>query len=60
MTKEQMIQELENLPEPLLQKALEFAKTLQAQDSDWEERIWQTYLVSEQERREVYQRLADS
>jgi hypothetical protein len=60
MTKEQIIQELEKLPEPVLQKVLEFAKTLQVSDSKLEDQIWQAYLASEQERREVYQRLANS
>ncbi|WNZ26490.1 DUF2281 domain-containing protein [Leptolyngbya sp. NK1-12] len=64
MTKEQILQELEQLPKPLLAKVLEFARTLQPVDqhaeADLESRIWQAYLASERERREVYQRLADS
>lgn len=65
MTKEQILQELEQLPEPILVKVLEFARTLQLQtdqatEANLESRIWQAYLESERERREVYQRLANS
>ena len=60
MTKEQIIQELEKLPEPLLVKVLEVARTLQSQESELESKIWQAYLASEHEREEVYRRLANS
>ena len=60
MTKEQIIQELEKLSEPLLVKVLEVARTLQSQESELELKIWQAYLDSEHEREEVYRRLANS
>ena len=60
MTKEQIIQELEKLSEPLLVKVLEVARTLQSQESELESKIWQAYLASEHEREEVYHRLANS
>lgn len=60
--KEQIIQELEQMPESLLQKVLEFTKTLQAeaQPEDVRDEVWQAYLKSEREREEVYRRLANS
>ena len=60
MTKEQIMLELEKLPEPLLLKVLEAARTLQSQESELESKIWQAYLASETERAEVYRRLANS
>ncbi|NEQ29269.1 MAG: DUF2281 domain-containing protein [Microcoleus sp. SIO2G3] len=60
-TKDLIIQELDQLPEPLLAKVLESIRQLKttelAQASD---RVWQAYLASEQENKEVYRRLANS
>lgn len=70
MTKEQIMQELEKLPEPLLLEVLEFARTLQIQPDPLElpkipnavrqGAAWAAYLASKQERAEVYRRLANS
>jgi hypothetical protein len=60
MTKEQILQELEQLPEPILVKLLELARKLQAEEAEREAEVWQAYLASERERKEVYQRLANS
>ncbi len=62
MTKEQILQELEQLPKPLLAKVLEFARGLQAEAAkpQVDPEVWQAYLASKREREEVYRRLADS
>ncbi|MGL5082954.1 MAG: DUF2281 domain-containing protein [Microcoleaceae cyanobacterium] len=60
--KEELIQEIENISEAELIRVLEFVKTLRT-DSGAESDthlVWQAYLQSEQEREEVYRRLADS
>lgn len=59
--KEQLLQEIDKLPESNLQKVLEFVHSLKAkQPSHIDDRGWQAYLDSEQEREEVYRRLANS
>ncbi|MGB3207490.1 MAG: DUF2281 domain-containing protein [Crinalium sp.] len=59
--KEQLIQEIDELPESNLQKVLEFVHSIKAeQQSHIEDRVWQAYLDSEREREEVYRRLANS
>jgi hypothetical protein len=55
-TKEQIIQELEQVPEEALSKVLELVRALSESKA---ERVWQAYLESEQEREEVYRRLAN-
>lgn len=64
MTKEQILQELGQLPEPILVKLLELAHKLQAEAAEEESKaeaaVWQAYLESEREREEVYRRLANS
>ena len=68
--KEELIQELEQVPEIELVKVLEFVRSLRAApkgqslkstltqpDTD---PVWQAYLNSEREREEVYRRLASS
>jgi hypothetical protein len=55
-TKEQIIQELEQVPEEELSKILELIRALSESKA---ERVWQAYLESEQEREEVYRRLAN-
>lgn len=60
-TKDQLIQEIEQVPESRLEEVLDFVRSLKAkQPQELEDRAWQAYLESEQERKEVYQRLADS
>lgn len=60
--KEQIIQELEQMPESLLQKVLEFTRTLQSETppEGVRDEVWQAYLISKRKREEVYRRLADS
>jgi hypothetical protein len=60
--RDQIIQELEHLPESRLEELLEFVRSLQAKDAgaSTDDEVWQAYLKSEQERREVYRRLAES
>jgi hypothetical protein len=60
--KEQLIQELEHLPEAQLEAVLTLVRSLKAeldQDSH-DSRVWQAYLASEQQYEEVYRRLANS
>ncbi|WP_414585077.1 hypothetical protein [Scytonema sp. PCC 10023] len=59
--KEQLLQELDQVPESTLHRVLEFVRSLKAeQQSNSENRVWQAYLDSEREREEVYRRLANS
>jgi len=60
--KDQLLQELDQVPEPLLLKVLEFVLSLQAEveQQKLEAQAWQAYLHSERERKEVYRRLANS
>jgi hypothetical protein len=60
--KDQLLQELDKVPEPLLLKVLEFVLSLQAEveQQKLEAQAWQAYLHSERERKEVYRRLANS
>ncbi len=59
--KEQILQEIDEMPEPTLHKVLEFVLSLKAdKKSNIDERVWQAYLDSEREREEVYRRLANS
>ncbi|MBW4681661.1 MAG: DUF2281 domain-containing protein [Microcoleus vaginatus WJT46-NPBG5] len=59
--KEQLLQELDQVPESTLQEVLEFVRSLKAEkQSNIEDRVWQAYLESEREREEVYRRLANS
>jgi uncharacterized protein YqgV (UPF0045/DUF77 family) len=60
-TKEQIIQELEQVPEGSLDEVLRLIRTLKEQPSESRaDRVWQAYLESVQEREEVYRRLASS
>jgi hypothetical protein len=58
--KEQLIQELEQLPEAQLEAVLTLVRSLKAEsDQDsYDSRVW--HLESKQEREEVYRRLANS
>jgi hypothetical protein len=60
--KDQLLQELDQVPEPLLLKVLEFVLSLQAEveQQKLEAQACQAYLHSERERKEVYRRLANS
>ncbi|PZV06520.1 MAG: DUF2281 domain-containing protein [Leptolyngbya sp.] len=61
--KEQLIQELEQLPEAQLEEVLALVRSFKAEpdtNSDQSSRVWQAYLASKQEREEVYRRLANS
>lgn len=59
--KEQLLQELDQVPEAVLLKVLEFVRSLKTEEQqELEAKMWQAYLDSEQERNEVYQRLANS
>ena len=59
--KEELIHELEQVPEVELVKVLEFVRSLKTSSLQSEDNpIWQAYLESEREREEVYRRLANS
>lgn len=59
--KEELMQELEQVPEAELAKVLEFVRSLRSTSTQTEsDPVWQAYLESEQEREEVYRRLASS
>ncbi|MBW4691389.1 MAG: DUF2281 domain-containing protein [Lyngbya sp. HA4199-MV5] len=62
-TKEQIIQALDQLPEPKLSDVLTFIHSLEAPADNppaVRPEVWQAYLDSEREREEVYRRLANS
>lgn len=59
-TKEQIIHEIEQVPEPLLKEVLEFVRTLKSPQEKVHSKPVQAFLASLEERKEVYQRLADS
>ena len=59
--KEQIIQELEQIPESTQKKVLEYVRNLKIEEKEISEnKAWEAYLESEREREEVYRRLADS
>jgi hypothetical protein len=59
--KEELIQELEQVPEAELGKVLEFVRSLKAHAAQPDANpVWQAYLASKREREEVYRRLANS
>ncbi len=60
-TKEKIIQEIETLPESSLTEILTYIQQLKkAEDNTNDNDIWNAYLNSKQERKEVYRRLAES
>jgi hypothetical protein len=60
-TKEQILQELDQIPEQYLPKVLEFLRHVQHESQEEiDEAGWQAYLESEKEREEVYRRLANA
>lgn len=58
-TKEQIIQEIEQVPEPLLKEVLEFVRSLKVKHPT-EGKAFKAYLESEEKWSGVYRRLADS
>lgn len=58
-TKQTIIQEIERMSDADLIQVLDYIRTLKATSTEAPE-IWQAYLQSEQERQEVYRRLAQS
>ncbi|MCY7381469.1 DUF2281 domain-containing protein [Microcoleus sp. A2-C5] len=59
--KDQLLQELDQVPESVLLKVLEFVLSLKTEEEQkLESKTWQAYLDSERERKEVYRRLANS
>jgi hypothetical protein len=60
--KDQLLQELDQIPEPMLKEVLDFVLALKVKHpvkldkSD----VWNAYLASKKEREEVYRRLANS
>ncbi len=61
-TKEQILQELDQLPESAMEEVLEFFVALQTKHSAKTKKsdVWKAYLASKKEREEVYRRLANS
>ncbi|MEG4343986.1 DUF2281 domain-containing protein [Microcoleus sp. A003_D6] len=61
-TKEQILQELDRVPESAMEEVLEFVLTLQTKHSTQTQKsdVWKAYLASKKEREEVYRRLANS
>ncbi|MBE9186362.1 DUF2281 domain-containing protein [Microcoleus sp. LEGE 07076] len=61
-TKEQILQELDRVPESAMEEVLEFVLTLQTKHSTKTQKsdVWKAYLASKKEREEVYRRLANS
>lgn len=65
--KDEIIRELDQLPETFLEDILSIVRSLKEQqsnavidDTSQDNAVWQAYLDSKQERAEVYRRLADS
>ena len=58
-TKEQIIQEIELFPESLLVEVLEFVRSLKSPPEKTHSKAFLAFLASLEERKEVYQRLAD-
>jgi len=59
--KDQLLQELDQVSEPVLLKVLDFVRSLKTEEQQkLESKAWKAYLDSERERKEVYRRLANS
>ncbi len=58
-TKEKIIQEIETLPESSLTEILTYIQQVKKTEANTND-IWNAYLNSKQERKEVYRRLAES
>ena len=60
-TQEKIIEEIKHLTEEELINLLEYIQSLKTKSqSSLKDKIWEAYLESEEEREEVYQRLANS
>ena len=60
-TQEKIIEEIKQLTEEELINLLEYIQSLKIKSQySLKDKIWEAYLESEQEREEVYQRLANS
>lgn len=61
-TKEQLIQEIDQMPDFMIEQVLEFVVSLKTKHSSesHSREVWNAYLASKQEREEVYRRLANS
>jgi hypothetical protein len=58
--KEQIIQEMEQVPEHRLEEVLVLVRSLKSPEEKTHSRAVQAFLASLEERKEVYQRLAES
>ncbi|MEG3973777.1 DUF2281 domain-containing protein [Microcoleus sp. herbarium8] len=60
--KDQVLQELDRVPESAMEEVLEFVLALQENHSNKTQKsdVWKAYLASKKEREEVYRRLANS
>lgn len=58
--KEQLIQDLDRIPDSDLEKVRDFLETLHPKPSEIRQEVWDAYQASKQEREEVYRRLANS
>jgi hypothetical protein len=61
-TKEQLIQEIDQMPDSMIEEVLEFVLSLKTKCSpeSHSSEVWNAYLASKREREEVYRRLANS
>lgn len=61
-TKEQIIREIEQVPEPILEEILDFVRSLKIkyQEQKTHSKAFLAYLESEEKWSEVYRRLANS
>ncbi|MFB2881154.1 DUF2281 domain-containing protein [Floridanema aerugineum] len=61
-TKEQLIHEIDQMPDSMIEQVLEFVLSLKTKHSSESNSsdVWNAYLASKREREEVYRRLANS
>jgi hypothetical protein len=61
-TKEQLIHEIDQMPDSMIEQVLEFVLSLKTKHSSESNSsdFWNAYLASKREREEVYRRLANS
>lgn len=58
--KDKILEAIDPLPVETLAEILAYVQGLRAENVASQDEVWQAYLESEQEREEVYRRLADS
>ena len=58
--KDQILEAIDPLPVEKLTEILAYVQGLRTDSNVAQDEVWQAYLESEQEREEVYRRLADS